>query len=136
MEIIVHLYIPSTLEFDVAGKSVRLTQESNWPWHGEIKFTLDTSVKNVTMKLRIPAWAKDFRITGADQVPEPTKGYLQLSSEWLASNPNFTLTIPLKPRLIASHPLTNQSTIALARGPIIYCVEDVDNDWVMDHFKV
>lgn len=25
--------------------------------------------------------------------------------------------------------------MALARGPIIYCVEDFDNPWVDDHFK-
>jgi hypothetical protein len=25
--------------------------------------------------------------------------------------------------------------VALVRGPIVYCVEDVDNPWVQDHFK-
>src|SRR5262249_10415117 len=29
-------------------------------------------------------------------------------------------------------PLTNQHTAAVARGPIVYCVEDVDNPWVPD----
>jgi DUF1680 family protein len=64
------------------------------------------------------------------------KNYLALPAEWLRLNPNFRLHIPFKPRLLTPHPFTNQDTITIARGPIIYCLEDVDNDWVTDHFKV
>lgn len=134
--IIVHLYIPSTLEFEVGGHSIQLKQESNWPWDGKINFTLKTSLKNINIKLRIPGWAEDFSLTGYDVRPAPTNGYVELTSEWLQSNPGFTLSISIKPRLIASHPLTNQNTLSVARGPVIYCVEDVDNAWVKDHFKV
>jgi DUF1680 family protein len=63
------------------------------------------------------------------------KGYLTLSPEWLKKNPTFQLNIPLKPRFVAPHPYTNQDIVALARGPLIYCVEDFDNPWVEDHFK-
>lgn len=62
-------------------------------------------------------------------------GYLSLPAEWLKLNSSFELNIPLKPRFISPHPYTNQDVIALARGPLIYCVEDVDNPWVNDHFK-
>ena len=41
----------------------------------------------------------------------------------------------MHPRLISPHPYTNQPIVALARGPIVYCVEDIDNAWVTDHFK-
>lgn len=63
------------------------------------------------------------------------KGYLTLYPEWLKSNPTFELIIPLKPRYVSPHPYTNQDIVALARGPLIYCVEDFDNPWVDDHFK-
>lgn len=26
--------------------------------------------------------------------------------------------------------------MAVARGPVVYCVEDIDNPWVEEHFKV
>lgn len=64
------------------------------------------------------------------------KGYLRIRSSWLEENPDFTLSIPLKPHLLLSHPLTNQNTLTIARGPVVYCVEDVDNAWVEDHFEV
>jgi len=63
------------------------------------------------------------------------KGYLTLTSEWLKANPTFQFNIPLKPRFVAPHPYTGQDIVALARGPIIYCIEDFDNSWVTDHFK-
>jgi uncharacterized protein len=72
--------------------------------------------------------------------PEPSvlnvsKGYLKLPSSWLAENPIFKFSIPMPPRFISPHPFTLQNTLALARGPLIYCLEDVDNPWVTDHFK-
>jgi uncharacterized protein len=63
------------------------------------------------------------------------KGYLTLPSVWLKTSPSFSLNIPLTPRWISSHPYTNQNIVALARGPMVYCVEDIDNAWVEDHFK-
>lgn len=53
----------------------------------------------------------------------------------MKSNPNFRLTVPLAPRLLRPHPFTLQRIAVLARGPLIYCVEDVDHPWVTDHFK-
>lgn len=62
-------------------------------------------------------------------------GYLILPADWIMQNAKFTLTLPLKPRWIAPNPACHQDIITLARGPVIYCVEDVDNSWVEDHFK-
>lgn len=43
--------------------------------------------------------------------------------------------MPVAPRLIRPHPFTLQRVVALARGPLVYCLEDVDHSWVNDHFK-
>lgn len=63
------------------------------------------------------------------------KGYLSLDAAYLKANPNFKLTLPLTPRLLRPHPYTLQRIAVLARGPIVYCVEDADHPWVTDHFK-
>lgn len=60
---------------------------------------------------------------------------MTLPPDWLKDNPTFVLEIPLKPRFVSPHPYANQDILALARGPLIYCMEDVDNPWVDDHFK-
>lgn len=43
--------------------------------------------------------------------------------------------MPFNLRLLRPHPFTHQRIAALARGPLIYCLEDVDHPWVKDHFK-
>lgn len=66
-----------------------------------------------------------------------SRGYLHLDAAYLArlNGSPFTLTLPLAPRLVRPHPFTLQRIAALARGPLIYCLEDVDHPWVSDHFK-
>ncbi|KAF1845869.1 glycoside hydrolase family 127 protein [Cucurbitaria berberidis CBS 394.84] len=134
-EIIVHLYTGSTLKFEVDGKEASLTQETNWPWNGNVKFRFESPSENVSCKLRIPAWADDFHLSPSPPSLHVEKGYVSIPASWLAKNPSFELSIPMTPRLMKQHPLTNQDTISVARGPIVYCVEDVDNPWVTDHFR-
>lgn len=64
------------------------------------------------------------------------KNYVELDSTWLLENPSFILNVPLVARFIQAHPFSNRDTLCVARGPIVYCVEDKDNNWVTDHFKV
>lgn len=61
-DIAVHLYSGSRLDFDVGGEAVQLTQETNWPWHGDVKFALKTALPNVNIKLRIPGWARSHKV--------------------------------------------------------------------------
>lgn len=152
VEVAVHLYSSAILKIPVGDVTVELEQKSNWPWDGKITFFLrSTSEVAITIKLRIPGWAADWKVrqprptllncltgkqlspSGPDTVLE--KGYLTLSPDWLKNHHTFELEIPLKPRFVTPHPYTNQDIVALARGPLIYCLEDFDNPWVEDHFK-
>lgn len=71
----VHLYISSQYELelddhgeddqeDTAG-SVVLTQKTNWPWSGKVEFHLDMkrTKAQVSLALRIPAWAKKWQVS-------------------------------------------------------------------------
>ncbi|KAF3045458.1 hypothetical protein E8E12_005741 [Didymella heteroderae] len=131
----VHLYAPATLVFETAAGRASLKQECDWPRDGSITFTLTGATKDVQLKLRIPGWATSWHISPALARLDITKGYLAVSAEYLVVHSSFTLSFHLTPRLIAPHPLTNQQTLTIARGPIIYCVEDADNAWVTDHFQ-
>ncbi|ROW00745.1 hypothetical protein VMCG_06460 [Cytospora schulzeri] len=149
----VHLYTTAKLEFNTeTQRSVVLEQKTNWPWEGNIMFTLSTThgphhrttsppAPQTTIRLRIPSWSHgDYTLTPS---PSPTRtpaaleaGYLVLSPSYVIANPSFSLAIQgFAPRFIAPHPYTNQRTLSLARGPVVYCVEDVDNDWEGNHFK-
>ncbi|KAJ0119356.1 hypothetical protein J7T55_013595 [Diaporthe amygdali] len=140
----VHLYTSAKLEFKTRrGRAISLEQKTNWPWEGNVMFTLTqpraTSLRT-TVRLRIPSWSRGAYVLTPSASPETPaaleNGYLVLSSEYVAANPSFSLAVGgFEPRFIAPHPRTNQRTLTLARGPIVYCVEDVDNGWEEDHFK-
>ncbi|KAJ4335809.1 hypothetical protein N0V95_008803 [Ascochyta clinopodiicola] len=139
----VHLYTSAKVAFSAGGSSVQLEQSSNWPWDGTVAFALQNPDKvPTTIRLRIPAWADNQftlnpPLSSSNTKPAPIeKGYLALSQEYLASNPKFSLKISgFEARWVEPHPYTNQNTVFLARGPVIYCAEDAQNLWETDHFK-
>ncbi|RYO96658.1 hypothetical protein DL765_011520 [Monosporascus sp. GIB2] len=137
----VHLYTTAVVTFEVEKQSVSLEQRSNWPWEGTVSFNLKAPPPmNTTIRLRIPGWAQGkFTLS---PTPDPTaaaegvtfgaNGYLVLPPAYTTAHPSFRLQIHgFEPRHLAPHPRTGQRTLALARGPLIYCAEDADNPWVL-----
>ncbi|KAE8449386.1 hypothetical protein EG329_008287 [Mollisiaceae sp. DMI_Dod_QoI] len=138
----VHLYNSAVLSLDVGGKKVTLKQETSWPWGNSIIFTLDapTSIR-VTINLRIPGWAYGTTINPMTfSFHKIERSYLTLYPEYTSKHITSPITlsfgnISFAPRMLRQHRATNQNTLTIARGPLIYCAEDVDNPWVDDHFK-
>ncbi|KAH7390646.1 hypothetical protein BKA66DRAFT_413338 [Pyrenochaeta sp. MPI-SDFR-AT-0127] len=135
VQINVHLYTSSSLNFESEAGPATLTQKSNWPLEGKVEFALSSPSSNVQLMLRIPRWATSWNVFPPLPDIQITNGYLLIPGDYLAAHSTFTIDFALKPRLITSHPLSNQRTLTVARGPIIYCVEDIDNAWVVDHFR-
>lgn len=138
----VHLYTSAKAEFTTSCQyPVAVEQKTNWPWEGNIMFSLRThAVVRTTVRLRIPFWTGGKYVLTPSPCPaEPStveNGYLVLSPAYTRANPSFSVTFGgFEPRFIAPHPYTNQRTLTLARGPVVYCVEDVDNTWENNHFK-
>ncbi|KAI0114487.1 hypothetical protein GGR51DRAFT_577502 [Nemania sp. FL0031] len=134
----VHLYTTAKVSFQVDEHPVVFEQKSNWPWEGNVIFHLDVPpTANTTIRLRIPSWAKKrFTLTPTLKSATVADGYLVLPPSYTSGNKAFTLQVHgFEPRYISPHPYTNQRTLTLARGPLIYCVEDVDNPWENDHFR-
>lgn len=143
----VHLYASARASFTTrrAGHPVTLEQKTNWPWEGNVLFTLRAHpATRTTIRLRVPAWSRGrYTLTPsasptstAEPVVLSENGYLVLSPAYTRANPSFSVAFGgFAPRFVAPHPHTNQRTLTLARGPIVYCVEGVDNPWEENHFK-
>jgi DUF1680 family protein len=132
----VHLYSSAILSIPIKDKVVEVEQKSSWPWDGTAEFEVrNVADIEVTICIRIPAWAESWQLTPCQKDIKTEKGYLRLNAGWIKENPKFTLSVPFTPRFVAPHPYTNQDIVALARGPLVYCLEDFDNPWVDDHFK-
>lgn len=137
----VHLYTSATGKFRSRhGAPVEIQQQTNWPWEGKVTFSLLSPTVQTTVRLRIPSWSGGhYELAPALPADEPAtveNGYLVLSPVYTAAHASFSITFGgFEPRFIAPHPYTNQRTLTLAKGPVVYCVEDVDNTWEDNHFK-
>lgn len=128
----VNLYAGSHAECDVADTRVRVTQATRYPWEGDVRVTLEPrEPAEFTLHLRIPGWC-----TGATATVNGTAvadlaladGYARLRRTWQMGD-TVELRLPMPPRRVAAHPSVeaDRGRVALTRGPLVYCLEGVDN---------
>ncbi|MCC8108505.1 MAG: glycoside hydrolase family 127 protein [Planctomycetes bacterium] len=140
--IAVHLYAESAGRFDIAGGKVVLTQATRYPWDGtvEIRVGVDNAGP-FTLSARIPGWSRGAtaRLNGetVDVDANVKNGYLALTRQWRDGDV-LVLHIPLEPRILWAHPEIRQDAgrVALARGPLLYCLETADNPFSLNRVRL
>ena len=132
----VHLFVASKYQLPGKDSNTSISQKTDWPWQDTVRFEINGSAA-VSLKIRIPIWAAEhYHLEPACSEASFKQGYLTLPSKWLSDNKSFSLKLPMQSRWVAPPLQTGQDIAALARGPVVYCVEDFDNDWAEGHFKV
>lgn len=131
-EILVNLYIAGSVTAQLGGRSVRLHQHGNLPWSGEVSIDIEPDVTSVfTLSLRVPDWAGAATITlngAAVPVQPDDMGYLRLERSWKPGDClRLSLTMPVRRRYTHPRVRHNAGRVALERGPLVYCFEQVDN---------
>jgi hypothetical protein len=125
-----HVYGAGTARFTLPDdRPVSLVQTGRYPWDGEISLEVNGQGE-FSLWLRIPGWAKSAAVTLNGQpvsaliIPGT---YLQVERHWQPGD-IVRLHLPMPVQLIESHPYVteNRGQIALMRGPILYCLEQVD----------
>lgn len=129
----VNLFIAGSVNTTVNGTQLKVDVTTDYPWDGKVKFTLHPA-KTVRFGFytRIPSWCPlpGMKANGA-LVAYPSSGgpgYLGAEREWKDGD-TFELDLKLEPRRVAANPNVKENVgrLALARGPIIYCLEQADN---------
>lgn len=129
----VNLYATSAVTTTLAsGQTVTLRQQTEYPWSGEIMLDVRLSQPTAfSLFLRIPAWASGATVLVNDaplDTPVVAGSYLAVQRIWQAGDV-VRLTLPMPMRLLESHPYVtnNRHRVALMRGPLVYCLEQVDH---------
>lgn len=127
------LYMGNTATIPLDGGKVKITEETRYPWEGEIKFTLAPEVPFAfDLDLRIPGWshgAPTVEINGApvnDLVRD--KGYVRVARKWSAGD-TVVLRLPMAVERVYAPPQVKADVgrVAIQRGPVVFCLEGVDN---------
>ena len=122
-----NLFIGGAYDLDKA----RIQVESQYPWQGDITYRIQPKVETAfSLALRIPRFAKELQITvnGEPWQAVPEKGYAYLSRGW-AQGDVVQVHFDMPVRRIYANPAVraNAGRVALMRGPLVYCLEGIDN---------
>jgi uncharacterized protein len=143
----VHLFDNNTMNWKLEdGTPLRVTQATKYPWEGRIEMTVNpAAAKEFTVFVRRPSWSGAPRITvaGGTFRGAMRNGYYTIRRTW---NPGDKIIIDLdvSPRLTASNPYVRENIgkVAMERGPLVYCMEGLDQpgqssvfDWSLDTGK-
>ena len=146
----VNLFGGSTVRTTIGANNVRLIQETEYPWDGNVRIGVEAErAQEFAIYVRIPGWARNqpvpsdlyrFAETRPREVglevngervrqPRMEKGFAVIRREWKTGD-TIHLHLPMPIRRVRSHEkvLENLGRVALQRGPIVYCAEAIDNN--------
>ena len=128
----VNLYGGNVLETKLLdGSKIKLLQETNYPWDGAVKITIEESKEApFDMLLRIPDWAEgstlaiNGRDTGVSVVPGE---FAKINRAWKKGD-LIQLNMPMDVNFVEGNDRIEEvrNQVAIQRGPIVYCVESAD----------
>jgi len=143
------LYAASQATATILGTPVKVEQITSYPWEGKVTLTLTPETpKSFSVALRIPGWARNQPVPGdlyralgglppmpvisVNGKPAETsfkQGFATITRTWQPGD-TVTLDLPMEVRMIVANDKVRENTgrVALERGPLVYCVEGIDND--------
>lgn len=135
----VNLYIGNTGQIRIGETDILLTQETDYPWDGSVKLTISTSQPlEKEIRLRIPNWCKtyDLSINGKRINVSEEKGYTVIK-DW-KSQDVIALDMDMPVEIVAAdpHAKENFGKRAIQRGPLVYCMEEIDNPVYFDQIQL
>jgi DUF1680 family protein len=137
----VHLYAESFAQWTLPdGRPVAVSVHTGYPWDGDVVLEVQGD-GDFVLFLRVPAWTQragaSLEVNGQPwssraQPSNLSPGtYAQIRRTW-QSGDTVRLTLPMPVRRVESHPhvAENRGSVALMRGPLLYCIEGSDNPGV------
>ena len=144
----VNLFIAGKAGIVMGQTPVQIRQETMYPWDGKIVLKVDPEGgKRFALNIRIPCWVTDRPLPGdlyyyLDEDPgdvtltvngEPVdlnmkNGFAVIERQWTQGDV-VELNLPMQVRVVAADGNVKEveNKVALMRGPLVYCAEEVDN---------
>lgn len=148
-EVYVNLYMGNRAELELGEQTLKLSQNTNYPWDGGVELTIENEENiRATFKLRVPGWARNevmsgdlyryidehtysvkVSVNGETINATPADGYITLKNREWKLNDKIEIAFDMPVRKVVSHEqvAANKGKMALERGPLVYCAEEVDN---------
>jgi DUF1680 family protein len=128
----VNLFVGSRANLIVNGTKVSLRQTTHYPWDGEVMLMIEPERETeFALNVRLPAWCAEPRLelNGKPLAPfERLRGYARLQRKWQRGDV-MGLSFPMPVNRLKANPKIEADIgrVALQRGPLVYCLEAMDN---------
>jgi DUF1680 family protein len=144
----VNLFVESSADIRVKGRSVGVRQETRYPWSGDVRLTVRPEEEMAfTLEVRIPGWARGrpvpsdlyrymadrgericLSVNGQPHELGLVNGFARVRRTWRPGD-RVELLLPMPVRRVLAHPEVeaDRGRVALERGPLVYCFEEADN---------
>jgi DUF1680 family protein len=138
------IYINQYIASSVDTQKGKIKMNSLLPWKGKVDITIEPT-SQFNLKIRIPSWVNEpiVKINNNDvALPKRSTNsnktasgyspdnsyYLLLENSW-ASGDIVSIDFPLTVKILKYHKKVKkyQKKGTLTRGPLVYCLEDIDN---------
>ena len=132
----VNMFISSSTEVDMACGKVRVEQTTHYPWSGDVNIRITPQRKgDFALKIRIPGWCRNYSysVDGCNLSTEVKDGYLGIAKTW-KKNETVAVSFDMPVEVVQADPRVKADVgkRAVMRGPIVYCLEQVDNPQIDD----
>ena len=126
-----HLYDNSQLDWHLEdGTGLKVVQNTKYPWGGMAEINVaPTKPTEFIFYLRIPGWSDGTQVEiNGKPVPGATAGqYLALRRRW-SSGDVINVKFNMTPQVIEANArvVDDYARVAVQRGPLVYCLEQLD----------
>ena len=127
----VHLFHNSELNWRLPnGTPLKVVQKTDYPWQGTVELEMSpASPSEFTVYLRVPGWASraNASVNGKEANGATPGRYLPIRRRWAAGD-TVKLHLDMTPQLLEANAkvVENNGRAALQRGPLVYCLEGLD----------
>ncbi len=118
-----------------------LRLKTNYPWEGSVALEIKTeAAAPFSLAVRIPGWCTSYAVRLNGKTLEQTKGadgYVTLFREW-ADGDTIELEMAMPVRFVSAHPAVSElaGSVAVCRGPLVFCAEEADNGSELHNLSV
>ena len=130
--IAIHHYVNSEARQD--GFTLRVRTGLPYAGNNTIEVQTEAPVET-TLFFRIPGWATQHTMTinGAEVTPRVEHGYAMIQRPWASGDRiELNFDLPIRMKFCRFEVEANRGRVALTRGPLVYCLEQVDNGADLD----
>jgi DUF1680 family protein len=126
-----HFFDNSELDWHLEnGVGLKVRQRTNYPWDGSVEISVTPAESTeFTFFLRIPGWTDTAQVgVNGKAVADATPGkYLPIRRHWSAGDV-IRVQFNMKPQLLQANAqvIENNGRVAVQRGPLVYCLEQID----------